>query len=422
MHDFRPLSEASQGERVERSHSLDAAELRRLWERVLSAKPGPKLDEVGAPEKDAPQQLQEASDDDDDSFVELPAKRPLECCACDDAATRGVIADVVAEVAPFEGYEELCSKCLKDLEQLCRDALSVPEFRVAPFDWTPEPRLEPFGSLLQGTAIHSSDLDVRMSFTQFSVLRRERQLEYLEGIARGVANSSFEVVILIAAAALPILQLRYEGKLDVDLSMGEAMTTGAVVDKTVSDLLDAAESPGPRRLVQLVKAFAKKHKLLGAHMCFLNSISWVLLALTFLQMEGALPLHEDLELPNRPRLWAIEITQDLIYRFFVFMVELGNEQLVDVTRSRQSGAPAPSEMQGALKPLTITHPGLPGRNISQCLSRRNWDVTLWSCKWARDHCARGGSAFWDIFVDGPEPCEKRRRLQDVGSLERASVW
>ncbi|CAK0816951.1 unnamed protein product, partial [Prorocentrum cordatum] len=98
-------------------------------------------------------------------------------------------------------------RCLEALGAACSGALSGPEFRMAPFDWSPEVVLELFGSCEQGTALRSSDVDVRMSFTQFHVTDKERQLRYLRAVAASPGDR-FEVVRLIEAR-LPVLRLRF---------------------------------------------------------------------------------------------------------------------------------------------------------------------------------------------------------------------
>ena len=70
------------------------------------------------------------------------------------------------ELVAGEAYGELCRHCLVHLEALCSKAFSTEDFEMKPFDWFPEPKLAAFGSYVQGTALRTSDLDVRLSIVQ----------------------------------------------------------------------------------------------------------------------------------------------------------------------------------------------------------------------------------------------------------------
>eukprot|EP00913_Durusdinium_trenchii_P001880 g1740.t1 len=161
--------------------------------------------------------------------------------------------------------------------QVCRDALSTPEFVMHPFDWYPQPKLTPFGSYVQGTALKTSDLDVRLS-VQFDVRQKESQLKYLNAVA-AFPSEHFR---------MECMKLGENGPASgVDITMGDADECLAV-DHAVSKML-ASTGPNARSLVCLVKAFAKSKGLVDAYAGFLNSVGWVFLCISFLQVEGCLP-------------------------------------------------------------------------------------------------------------------------------------
>lgn len=194
----------------------------------------------------------------------------------------------------------------------------------APFDWTPDIRLEVFGSFAQGTALLSSDLDVRMFFEQFAVLDRERQLKYLRGV-EAAPGDRFEVVELVPAK-LPLLKLRFDQALDVDLTMGAEMTGGAEADHAVHQLLGVAADDAASRLLRLVKVFAKMNGFVDAFNGYLNSISWASIVIVFLQIEHILPpLHNLRRGTLDMQLHPAGDMGPLLLRFFRFIERCGSQ-------------------------------------------------------------------------------------------------
>merc|ERR1740129_2412635 len=142
-----------------------------------------------------------------------------------------------------------------------------------------------------------------MSFEQFAVHGQERQLRYLQGLADATRRSPdelFEVMQLVRTARLPLLRLRFRGRLDVDLTMGDDVEGGgAECDAAIRALLAAAPDGGAHRFVRVIKAFAKGRGLVDAYGGYLNSLSWTCLAICFLQGERCLPpCRELLPLPQ----------------------------------------------------------------------------------------------------------------------------
>eukprot|EP00933_Yihiella_yeosuensis_P008406 TRINITY_DN11382_c2_g1_i1.p1 TRINITY_DN11382_c2_g1~~TRINITY_DN11382_c2_g1_i1.p1 ORF type:complete len:343 (-),score=43.99 TRINITY_DN11382_c2_g1_i1:102-1130(-) len=283
--------------------------------------------------------------------------------------------------AAIERFDKTCAECLKALKKMCSDVFSAPEFRVAPFDWTPDVCLEPFGSTRQGTALASSDLDVRMTFEQFAVHGQDRQLKYLRAIE--AAPGRFEVIKMVLAR-LPVLRLRFDGWLEVDLTMGGSAEEGPWIDTCVRSLLTASVDGNAERFVRLVKAFAKEHKLVDAYGGFLNSTSWTCVAISFLQEQGCLPALKNVDRCEKAALWPVRLTASLFIRFFAFVERLGRRphrlSLVfgDTERARHR-----SWSGNMAHPLTVQHPDREGVNLAGCLSEGGWKKSVEKCRWAR---------------------------------------
>jgi len=318
------------------------------------------------------------------------------------------------------GFALRCQACLAALQDACVAVFSKPEFKVAPFDWTPEVHLEQFGSTVQGTEVKDSDLDVRITFAQFAVHGKDRQARYLQSLAK--EPGEFEVVRVLISASLPLLTLRFRDVL-VDVTMGGELVGGAEVDITVRELLDTV-GVGARCFVRLVKVFGKKHGLINAYGGYLNSISWILLAVAYLQTEGCLPRCEELAMDEdtkRRRLWPVQLTPAFLARFFFFVEELGVQDglvhHVSVCRSRGDGPvhyAVPKEDVRSNWCLVVEHPSLPERNLVSCLRQDAWIRTVKVCAWGRTVCEGSGESVSELFradrSDWYQP-RKRRRIR-----------
>lgn len=273
---------------------------------------------------------------------------------------------------------------MKELQSTCSQALSGPEFRVEPFDWTPDVRLEAFGSTRQGTALQSSDLDVRMTFEQFEVHGQQRQLKYLRGIEAS-PGKRFEVVQLIEAR-LPVLRLRFDGHLHVDLSMGGTLEGGGArrdedgfgIDQPLTALADAAiDADAVRRFVRLVKAFAKENKLVNAYFGLPSSTTWTCLALVFLQLEGCVPSGQEVAqgVATPHRLWPVQLSVGLLHRFLGFVEDFG-ERPHKVSTWQGTSFPTRSWTCSGqpAHPLFVEHPDHRRNsvNLAQSLSWSGW--------------------------------------------------
>jgi len=321
-----------------------------------------------------------------------------------------LLEETHGRVAADKDFVQTCEECLKVLKEACSAALSKDEFRVQPFDWTPDVQLEAFGSTRQGTALLSSDLDVRMSFQQFDVHDSQRQIKYLKGI-QASPGDRFKVMQLIEAR-VPLLRLVFDGWLQVDLSMGRAMEgaadgaeeDGEGVDRTLVAVLAAAAhaqaAAAAVRFVGLVKAFAKSWCVVDAHAGLPSSTSWCCLAICFLQMQGCLlSLYELFEAENgadgpagkrRPRrqLWPVELTPELFVRFFAFVEQVGSRpHKVSLLRGSCRGRYwlSAGKSGGPPHPLFVEFPSARRLhyNIAQSLTPEGWQKAVGVCREAR---------------------------------------
>mmetsp|Transcript_20441 Transcript_20441/g.57125 ORF Transcript_20441/g.57125 Transcript_20441/m.57125 type:complete len:475 (-) Transcript_20441:47-1471(-) len=324
--------------------------------------------------------------------------------------------------AAGEKFAERCAVCMKELQATCSAALSAEEFRVAPFDWTPDVMLEAFGSTQQGTALEISDLDVRMTFEQFEVYGKERQLKYLKGI-RANPGERFQVRMLIEEAKIPLLRLIFDGQLEVDLSMGGAMAgnrdaeeDAPSVDQPLRALLASAiNGDAAVRFVRLVKAFAKASSLVDAHLGLPSSTSWTCLAIAFLQLEGCIPPGQEVlrsasddtaedaaatgstangdgseDWAPRPirRLWPVDISPGLLCRFLAFIEKLSLKPMkVSLSKGRCSPARPWTNSGQRSPPLFLEHP-VPTEsrswlNLAQSLTWPGWKQVRYLCSEAK---------------------------------------
>lgn len=314
------------------------------------------------------------------------------------AGSRDRLASILDEVhdeqAAGADFEKLCKDALEALKVMTSKAIAVPKFRVEPFDWTPDVKLETFGSTRQGTALKSSDLDVRMTFEQFEVRDTERQMTYLKGIVDGI-DANFTVSRL-TPGRVPLLRMRYQNLLDVDLTMGGSfedsdLTQDVVgVDHYIREVIATATDQEPvLRFCRMVKIFAKANRLVDAHTGFLSSTSWTLLAINFLQLERCLLPATTVarngngqETPAKKqrtlaRLWIAKPSLSLFLRFLLYMEALGKTpHKVSLLKGKCWSQEYPNCK------LYLEYPSetKQGTNIANTLTPKSWDITKECCE------------------------------------------
>lgn len=319
-----------------------------------------------------------------------------------DLAIAAALEKLHDERAADDAYRETCAACLAALRDTCKVAFSGPEYRVQPFDWTPDVRLEPFGSTMQGTALRSSDLDVRMWFEQYEVHGQERQLKYLgalQSTATQREGSEFSLVRMVKAQ-LPVLRLKFHDALEVDITMGRDVEGCTEVDRAFRQAVGNAMDGAALRFVRLVKIFAKSYGLIDTFGGYLNSISWALLVVGFLQGEHCLvPVKTEEEADQneamgepRPRSDAspvasrsAKLTVRLLHRFFRFVECCGRQpQRLAVEWQPDPGCLKPLSRNSRTATIFVQHPRYPDRNLAMALREQQWWRIVGICTAARE--------------------------------------
>jgi len=171
----------------------------------------------------------------------------------------------------------------------CMDELAVAVLRLGQ-RWC----VQPFGGIANGFGISSSDLDVTcyvegMDASYASVAMHEMRTHLVPLLSE---NPRFEIVEQIWNARIPILKLRFDAVLDVDLSChnAEALPNTQLL-RAYSDL-----APAVHELGLLVKLWARSEGVCGARSGYLSSYSLTLMAIYYLQVDPAvqmpcLPTH-----------------------------------------------------------------------------------------------------------------------------------
>lgn len=199
-------------------------------------------------------------------------------------ALNGHLELALTEAVPTKAEIRRLWACLKELSR-----------SLAPLGqpW----RLSPFGSVKNQFLTRGSDIDVTM-------YRTDAQDEgdaaaaamVLEDVARPMltSNRRFEVLRFVGTGArIPILCLRFDGAVDVDLSCHNTEP----LRNTQLLWAYARANPLVRGLVLLVKRWAKAAGVSGAQDKHLTSYAITLMAVYFLQVHPAfrlpcLPTHE----------------------------------------------------------------------------------------------------------------------------------
>lgn len=210
-------------------------------------------------------------------------------------------------------------------------------------DWT----LSVQGSVRQGLALRSSDLDVCVHRN-----RLEAALPALKAMASSLGDGEGDALRLercLFRARVPVVRLAYEG-LGIDVSAGDP-SRGECDDQVRAVCSKSGDTVAG--LCRFAKVFATTRRLHNAHKGGLSSFSWVLLALLFArtkEAETALKLRA----PKRRKraLWI---------GLLRFVRTLPSGAVLGVTsRSRHSGQ------------LFLAVPGQPEQNAARCLTESFW--------------------------------------------------
>jgi DNA polymerase sigma len=240
-------------------------------------------------------------------------------------------------------------------------------------------KVRAFGSVGSGFYTHLSDLDVTC-FQDLSSKDSSEQTPPTEALVRYLQvvqqNSSFEVVEEIFRARIPILKLRYNGYLDVDLSFQNrdpfANTQLLRAYATISHSV--------RQLVLLIKIWAKSECVCGAPDGHLSSYSFTLMVLYYLMVDPQVQMpcfntawfKGDRQIPEEAKgQWKCPLgLAALVHRFFEFYVKVyvWGYEVVSVRTGQRlySDNAVYSQLnvaQGTIMPH-IEDPFLLGRNLN----------------------------------------------------------
>mmetsp|Transcript_73029 Transcript_73029/g.171235 ORF Transcript_73029/g.171235 Transcript_73029/m.171235 type:complete len:400 (+) Transcript_73029:86-1285(+) len=171
--------------------------------------------------------------------------------------------------------QQEAERCLRQLKKLAQSLDG---------EWC----VRPFGSSANGFAVRGSDFDVTCyragTSGQDNLLAIHELQTRLLPLLHG--DPSFELTEAIWSARVPILKLKFEGHLEVDLSCqnSEALLNTELL-KAYSQL-----HPAVRDLVVLVKLWTRSLGLSGARNGYLSSYTWTLMVVYFLQVHPALQM------------------------------------------------------------------------------------------------------------------------------------
>jgi len=251
----------------------------------------------------------------------------------------------------------------------CMDELALAALQLGPH-W----RVQPFGGVANGFGMQGTDLDATcycegMDVTYAPVATQEMRNRLLPLI---YANPRFKVVDQIWTARVPILKLRFDDSLDVDLSCHntEALPNTQLL-RAYSEL-----APAVQELGLLVKLWAKGEGVCGAPQGYLSSYSLTLMAIYFLQVDPniKMPCLPTRHFTGRGRApqqvqWTCQLpSAALLFRFFSFFAtqfQWGNE-VVSVRHGQRATVddPAYDNLRAGLSQrLHIEDPFLTGRNL-----------------------------------------------------------
>jgi len=284
----------------------------------------------------------------------------------------------LTECAPTEENANRAKRCLREVGS-------------ALLQLGPSWHVLPLGSQATGFALRDSDLDATClsgdssNDTGFGgrmvipVLRRLGTL--LE------QNQSFEVTEKIFAARVPILRLRFEQRLVVDLSCrnSQALLNTRLL-RTYANIHDTSV----RDLGKAVKIWIKAARVSGAALGYLSTYAFMLMAIYFMQVDPFIRLpcvrvcaFDGGSAPKAGRvneltlgMWRCQLPLPmLIARFFRFFAEqfMWGHEVVSVRLGRRANADGPEFASLAHRGhphIHVEDPFLLDRNLSDVLGKR----------------------------------------------------
>lgn len=334
-----------------------------------------------------------------------------------------------APVHDHSALEWKLEKKLKEVEITAEDFMvakeCVRELRHAAQELGEGWCVRPFGSICNGFAKHGSDLDATCcwdgSTKQTALLDAWDLLEGLLPIVQ--ANPRFQTLKEIRNARVPLLKLKFDGKLEVDLSF---QNTEPLPN---TQLLRAYVCLHPlvRALGMLVKLWAEAAGVCGAPNGNLSAYSFTLMATYFMQAEPhmrlpCLPIQYFRggdEIPQAARVsWTCDLHWSsrawLLHRFFCFFAGefRWGQEVVSIRLGRRAAAddPAFSQLRGRFDArLHIEDPFLTARNL-HCVLRPEQEAILHTKLCEAANAMSHGILPVGLACNNPEP-ERRNAHQ-----------
>ncbi|CAE6930786.1 unnamed protein product [Symbiodinium natans] len=216
--------------------------------------------------------------------------------AAPSSAALGPLGRTLATLLPSASFQAVLTEALSLVQEVALRCLAG------------DAQVKPFGSLLQGTFLEGSDLDLFISSDALGNQSQGRrwhqaQVSALQTLMQGLPQQIFvvketrfgwhvRVPILILDFFPPAsgpLELQLREPIQVDISMGELDSCGVPkghVDQLIQHAL--ANVPKASCLVLLVKRWAKIEGLNKSFEGHLSPLAWTLLCLYFLVVRGVL--------------------------------------------------------------------------------------------------------------------------------------
>eukprot|EP00928_Gymnodinium_smaydae_P089051 TRINITY_DN73053_c0_g1_i1.p1 TRINITY_DN73053_c0_g1~~TRINITY_DN73053_c0_g1_i1.p1 ORF type:complete len:466 (+),score=77.12 TRINITY_DN73053_c0_g1_i1:52-1449(+) len=267
--------------------------------------------------------------------------------------------------------------CLKEIEK-CVEQLGK--------TW----RVRAFGSLANGLCMERSDLDATCYSLDPDVdVTPRAKMDFLTRLQDILGSHGlFTIVEFVASARVPILRLRYEGVLEVDLSCSNTEPFPN------TQLLHAYTELHPlvREFLLLVKCWGKAAGVVGAKDGNLSSYSMTLMGIYFLQVEPRIRMpcfstsdfDGGMQIPESAKIqWSLNCSRSallhMFFRFYAFEFQWSEEVVAMHLGYRSTrNDPVHSSLADVWEQrLHIADPFLTQRNLN-CVLRSDNEMLLYS--------------------------------------------
>eukprot|EP01060_Flectonema_neradi_P008837 TRINITY_DN1631_c6_g2_i1.p1 TRINITY_DN1631_c6_g2~~TRINITY_DN1631_c6_g2_i1.p1 ORF type:complete len:530 (+),score=108.43 TRINITY_DN1631_c6_g2_i1:71-1660(+) len=223
------------------------------------------------------------------------------------------------------------------------------------------------GSYMQGTAIETSDLDLRLQFP--ARMRVMGEAHFLSQIARYIDSTPTVGMVkkqeLYTGVKVPLLKLHHvPSGLIVDITF--ASESCGTTDAKIRSIVEMNPSVLP--VVNFVKFWSQRRDLAGAFSGHLNSVSWVVLVLGICQGLGLLPILDDEAMKSFKVPPSPPSSVDLLHSFFRFLSNMTGGVYVDLKTGTVRDDPAGY--------IFLTDPGDDSNNLASSARPEKWQLVV----------------------------------------------